>query len=273
MKFGFKPKTTAESTNTLTIKDKKFKITSAVFGATISYYERLMYFADPNSKPIRAPSGLGRDGGDWDNLRWTLSIESQFIDFVEADRGDDPYPNATNMEKLELAENDPAYAAYLVRNADENADVAYDWTPDISADFIILDNMPAPYDLLGVTLKVPGYDHARQTDLFTMYVFEHTSLEKNKIEFVERNGDSFRIKWTGKCSVVWDRKYGRNLDFNLDCWIKFCGILVAADSREEADALVKARLDLSKLPIVEKVEAEEIADIDVTTRAGYRYSI
>ncbi|MBI2812029.1 MAG: hypothetical protein HYX67_14530 [Candidatus Melainabacteria bacterium] len=266
MKFGFKSKTNSESVNTLTIKDKKFKINSAVFGATLGYYERWMNLPDPQPQQKQ-------ESNDWKNLRWTFRIESKFVDYVEEDKSGDPYPDATQAEKFERSLTDPFYQAYLVRGANENRDIAYDWEPSVSSENILLDQMPAPYNLLGATLKVPGYDKQRQAHLFTMYVFEHAALEKNNIEFLERDGDNFRIRWKAKCAVEWDKKYGKNLDFDMDCWIKFCGILVIADSREEADKLVSTRLDLTKLPLVEKVEAEEVAAIGISTQAGYRYSI
>lgn len=258
--FGFNTKKeSSASTNTLTIKDKKFKITSAVFGATLGYYESYLGEQDPNKH----------------ELRWTFDLESQFVDFVEEDNSDDPYRNATQEELFELSISDPDYIAHALKNSDENRDVAYDWKPSISSEFTIFDNMPAPYDLLGETLKVSGYDRRRQDHFFTMYVFEHTALEKNQIEFLEQKGDSFRIRWKAKCAVEWDKKYGRNLDFEVDCWIKFCGLLVVANSREEADRLVeaKAKWNLHKLPVVEKVEAEETAALGMETKAGYRYSI
>ncbi len=209
---------------------------------------------------------------DWNDLRWTLLIQSQFIDFVEEDKSDHPYPNAT-LEELFNLRDDPAYVAYISKIAVEDRDVAYYWAPSISADFIILENMAAPYDLLGATVQFPDYDDERDDHLVTMYVFEHASVDENKLEFLDRDGESFRIRWKAKCAVEWDEEYGSDLDFTLDCWIKFCGILVAADNRDEADKLVKARLDLSKLPVVEKVEADEGSDLGVGTRPGFRYSI
>jgi hypothetical protein len=53
------------------------------------------------------------------------------------------------------------------------------------------------------------------------YVWEHESIPKATLRFVQRKGRQFRIHWKGLCNVYWAEKYNDNLPFELDTWVRF----------------------------------------------------
>jgi hypothetical protein len=52
--------------------------------------------------------------------------------------------------------------------------------------------------LVGLQFSVPfGYDEDLEDDVASFYYFEHEDLDENVIDVVSREGNIFRVRWTG----------------------------------------------------------------------------
>lgn len=60
-----------------------------------------------------------------------------------------------------------------------------------------------PERLVGQHLCVPhGYDDQSEEHIATLYYCEHDDLDENHLDVLSRDGDRFRIHWTGVCTDV-----------------------------------------------------------------------
>lgn len=53
------------------------------------------------------------------------------------------------------------------------------------------------------------------------YVFEHEDVTSGKIEFLKREGNVFRIRWSGTANVFWDDEYGEDVPFEFEGDVTF----------------------------------------------------
>jgi hypothetical protein len=74
---------------------------------------------------------------------------------------------------------------------------------------------PGLDEIVGCEVKIEeDYDEYGEENI-TMYFFEHQETWGHKIKFVGKKGDKLRAKWTGRCEMAWDEKYGDDVPFEL----------------------------------------------------------
>ncbi len=86
-----------------------------------------------------------------------------------------------------------------------------------------------------------------------LYIFGHDPVTSGKIEFLERKGSEFLVRWTGTADVYWDDEYGRDVPFEFEDWLSFDGIYANCDrisDRSELEEAMKEFIDISEFECV-----------------------
>jgi hypothetical protein len=73
------------------------------------------------------------------------------------------------------------------------------------------------------------------------YVFEHQDIPRARLQFLERNGVTFRFDWEGICDVFGDEEYDQNVPFSVSGWAEFTDIVVRGSESDTSETL-RARL-------------------------------
>lgn len=79
-------------------------------------------------------------------------------------------------------------------------------------------------DIAGLSLKWDSQYNKNGEEAGTLYVFEHEYVNSGTIQFLERNGNKFKVKWTGTANVYWNDEYGEDVPFYFEGDVKFTGI-------------------------------------------------
>jgi hypothetical protein len=77
--------------------------------------------------------------------------------------------------------------------------------------------------------------------LCCLYVFEHEYLDENRIELRRAKGNQLDMRWTAKCAVHFDKKYGAGLELEIACLVDFLGFTIEAENRDAAARLLAAK--------------------------------
>lgn len=80
-----------------------------------------------------------------------------------------------------------------------------------------------------------------------LYVFEHEEITKGKIEFLERRGNNFLIRWTGTANVYWNDEYGADVPFAFEGEVAFEGINAHCITISTLDELKPAMMEFINL--------------------------
>lgn len=70
-----------------------------------------------------------------------------------------------------------------------------------------------------------------------LYVFEHEDVTQSKIEFLERHGTKFLIRWSGTANVFYDNEYDTDVPFLFEGEIPFTGISIDNSSLSDQDLI------------------------------------
>lgn len=79
-------------------------------------------------------------------------------------------------------------------------------------------------DIEKIVLNWDSEYNEKDEEAGNLYVFEHEEITKGKIEFLERRGDNFLIRWTGTANVYWNDEYGADVPFAFEGEVAFEGI-------------------------------------------------
>ncbi|MCI9033038.1 MAG: hypothetical protein HFJ08_03095 [Lachnospiraceae bacterium] len=84
-------------------------------------------------------------------------------------------------------------------------------------------------DLEGQTLTWVSEYNDNEEEAGCLCVFEHEDVTKGKIEFLQRRGNIFFMRWSGTANVYWNDEYGEDVPFLFEGEVIFKGILACAD--------------------------------------------
>lgn len=102
-------------------------------------------------------------------------------------------------------------------------------------------------DIEGLSLKWNSQYNANGEEAGTLYVFEHEAVTSGTIEFLERNGKRFLVRWTGTANVYWDDEYGEDVPFSFEGEVEFSGVSAYCDDISTLDELKIAMTDFINL--------------------------
>lgn len=83
----------------------------------------------------------------------------------------------------------------------------------------------------------------------SLYVFEHEDLTSGRIEFLKREGDVFRVRWSGTANVFWDDEYDTDVPFEFEGDVKFSGLQASCIDVTDLDgvkAVLSEYIDMSE---------------------------
>ncbi|MDE7415983.1 MAG: hypothetical protein K2N44_06685 [Lachnospiraceae bacterium] len=90
-------------------------------------------------------------------------------------------------------------------------------------------NISSWKELEGQTLVWESEYNANDEEAGFLYVFEHEAVTKGKIEFLERRGNVFLVRWSGTANVYWNDEYGEDVPFAFEGEVRFTGIRACSD--------------------------------------------
>ncbi|MEW9095330.1 MAG: hypothetical protein AB2417_09640 [Clostridiaceae bacterium] len=102
-------------------------------------------------------------------------------------------------------------------------------------------------DIEGLSLKWDSRYNANGEEAGTLYVFEHEDVTNGIIEFLERNGNKFLVRWTGTANVYWDDEYGEDVPFSFEGEVEFSGVSAHCDDISTLDELKIVMTDFINL--------------------------
>ena len=73
------------------------------------------------------------------------------------------------------------------------------------------------------------------------YVFEHGNIRRACLEFLDRFGKDFNVRWSGACDINWSWKYGTSVPFSLLAVASINEIIVHG-SELDTDESIRQRL-------------------------------
>lgn len=82
---------------------------------------------------------------------------------------------------------------------------------------------------------------------FQLYVVDHLPVSVGHLELSRINSPHVEIRGHGKADIGWNRKYGFDLDFQMECSIPFSEIEVDAKDEAEGRAILSRYMDTDKL--------------------------
>ena len=103
-------------------------------------------------------------------------------------------------------------------------------------------------ELEGLDLQWDSEYDVKGDEAGVLYVLEHEDVTKCRIEFLERHGAVFSVRWTGTAHVYVDDEYGENVPFAFQGDMTFEGISVqSALPEQEVTEVLKRVTDLDGL--------------------------
>lgn len=92
-------------------------------------------------------------------------------------------------------------------------------------------------DIEGLSLKWDSQYNTNGEEAGTLYVFEHEYVTSGTMKFLERNGNKFKIQWTGTANVYWNDEYGEDVPFSFEGEVEFSGVRAHCDEISTLDKL------------------------------------
>lgn len=122
------------------------------------------------------------------------------------------------------------------------------WSPRIYHNNGITLEIDSWKKLENLTLKWDSEVNERGEEAGYLYVFEHEDVTSGQIQILERQGNKFKIRWTGKANVFWDEEYGEDVPFELETIADFAGITLTCYklSDEEANSEIQKMINLDE---------------------------
>ncbi|MDP4147004.1 MAG: hypothetical protein Q8936_21440 [Bacillota bacterium] len=102
-------------------------------------------------------------------------------------------------------------------------------------------------DIEGLSLKWDSQYNANGEEAGILYVFEHENVTSGTIEFKERSGNKFLVRWKGTANVYWDDEYGEDIPFSFEGEVEFSGVSAHCDNISTLDKLEKVMTDFVNL--------------------------
>lgn len=102
-------------------------------------------------------------------------------------------------------------------------------------------------DIAGLSLKWDSQYNKNGEEAGTLYVFEHEYVTSGTIQFLERNGNKFKVKWTGTANVYWNDEYGEDVPFSFEGEVEFSGVNAHCDEISNLDKLKVAMTEFINL--------------------------
>lgn len=90
-----------------------------------------------------------------------------------------------------------------------------------------------------------------------LYVFEHEDVTSGRIEFLKREGNVFRVRWSGTANIFWNDEYGKDVPFNFEGDVTFSELLALCVDITDLDGVkeeLSEYIDMNEF----EFEAEEI---------------
>ncbi|MDE6620861.1 MAG: hypothetical protein K2K74_10320 [Lachnospiraceae bacterium] len=158
---------------------------------------------------------------------WTIDIDMKAGDFVY---------ELSDEELEELDEDEePFYESVSPRLYHNNG-------------FVL--NISSWKELEGQTLAWESEYNANGEEAGFLYVFEHEAVTKGKIEFLERRGNVFLVRWSGMANVYWNDEYGEDVPFLFEGEVRFTGIGAYSDverTEEEVRTAMQKYINMDEL--------------------------
>lgn len=168
---------------------------------------------------------------------WTIDIHMKDGDFVYE----------LSEEELEELDEDeePFYESVSPRLYHNNG-------------FVV--NISSWKELEGQTLVWESEYNANDEEAGFLYVFEHEAVTKGKIEFLERRGNLFMVRWSGTANVYWNDEYGEDVPFLFEGEVRFTGIGAGSDvelTEEEVRTAMQKYINMDEF-VCESEDSHEI---------------
>lgn len=158
---------------------------------------------------------------------WTIDIDMKAGDFVYELSDEE-------LEELDEGE-EPFYESVSPRLYHNNG-------------FVL--NISSWKELEGQTLVWESEYNANGEEAGFLCVFEHEAVTKGKIEFLERRGNVFWVRWSGTANVYWNDEYGEDVPFLFEGEVRFTGIGAYSDvelSEEEVRTAMRKYINMDEL--------------------------
>lgn len=121
-------------------------------------------------------------------------------------------------------------------------------------------NISSWKELEGLTLDWESEENENGEEAGTLYVFGHEEVTKGTIEFLERRGNIFLMRWSGTANVFWNDEYGEDVPFTFEGEVTFDGISAHSDveyTEEEIRTAMKKFINMDEF-VCEKEDSHEI---------------
>lgn len=165
-----------------------------------------------------------------EDFSWTIDIQMKEGDFVYE-------LSSEELDELEEGE-EPFYESvspYLYHNNGFALDIS-SWK-----------------ELEGQTLCWESEYNENDEEAGSLYVFEHEAVTSGKIEFLERRGTVFLMRWSGTANVYWNDEYGEDVPFVFEGEVCFEGIGAHSDvalTEEEVRAAMQKYINMEEFVCV-----------------------
>ena len=121
-------------------------------------------------------------------------------------------------------------------------------------------NISSWKELEGQTLVWESEYNENDEEAGYLCVFEHEAVTKGTIEFLERRGNIFLVRWSGTANVYWNDEYGEDVPFVFEGEVRFTGIGACSDvelTEEEVRTAMQKYINMDEL-VCESQNSHEI---------------